>query len=283
MKSIVRRFGASLAFGIVWLSVSTSQAAICNLIFEVIPSKDTAVIVGQELYSPLARQTFVNWQEFTNEESEDVLNFLDENFGSEAKFRLPILGIGGFEGNSNPNVILSVDFPDNLSNEMLGKAISEIAAAVGYTLIQDGTVAYCTQSVGKYGNALPLYFVSPRSGFKGMSVDFVKTAYSAIVDANNDPFLGYTYDGESMAMLDFGGLPEKLAQTNTYFNSLYSVSVRIQYSKANNQPSVYLANNWFEDPTGKSLLEFVDENLYANLKLARRAYTDDLRKFADGN
>jgi hypothetical protein len=283
MKSIVRRISASFAFAIVWLSVSTSQAAICNLIFEVIPSKDTAVIVGQELYSSLARKTFTNWQEFTNEESEEVLRFLDANFGSEAEFRLPILGIGGFEGNSSPNVILSVDFPEKLSNEELGESISEIAAAVGYTLIQDGTVAHCTQPVGEFGNASPLYFISPLSGFRGMSVDFVKTAYSAIVDANNDPSLGYTFDRESMVMLDFGGLPEQLAQTNDYFGSLYSVNIQIQFRKGNDQPSVYLANNWFEDPTGKSLLKFVSEELHVNLKKARRVYTDDLRNFANQN
>ena len=294
MTHIAQRFGAALICAFLWLSVSTAQAAVvCNLIFEVIPSKDTAPIIGSKVTARLASKNFANWRGFSRQQAAVVANYLKTNFDEVAEFYIPTVGIGGFEGNSSPSIIITVDFEEDLSDAPLGKAISEMTAAVGYTFIQDGTVAFCNTSVGKkYGNEFPLYSIAPGAGFRsGIDESFVKTAYSAIVDANDDSSLGYTFDGDDMVMLDLKfkskleteRLRAKLLVANLYLESLYTAKISISYVHVSDQPSIYLANDWVKDPTGSSLLEYIGEDLYAGVWIAQKAYIEDLKEFASMN
>ena len=129
MTHFARRFGAAFICAFLWLSVSTAQAAVCNLIFEVIPSKDTAPIIGPQVTARLASKNFVKWHGFSTREATVVAKFLETNFGKVAKFSKPIIGIGGFEGNSSPSVVITVYFKEDTSGDALGKTISEMTAA----------------------------------------------------------------------------------------------------------------------------------------------------------
>ena len=176
MTHITRHFGAALICAFLWLSVSTAQAADsdCQLIFEAIPSKDAASIIGEdgrliidaEVSHELATKNFASWRAFTNQQATIVAGFLNMNFGNIATFGEPFDGTGGFEGRSSPNAFITVDFGEELQGDALGAAISGITAAVGYMLIQDGTVAYCEAPVSNSGGSLPLYSVLPNTGFR---------------------------------------------------------------------------------------------------------------------
>ena len=293
MTHFARRFGAALICAFLWLSVSSAQAAVCNLIFEVIPSKDTAPIIGSKLTADLAKKNFAKWRGFSERQAEIVDNFLETKFDGVAEFYIPTVGIGGYEGNSSPSIIITVDFEDELSGNKLGAAISEMTAAVGYTFIQDGTVAFCSKSVGEdFGSKIPLYSIAPEAGFRsGIDERFVKTAYSAIVDANDDSSFGYTFDGDVMFMLDLkfkpdlgtDYLPEELKEANLYLESLYTAEISISNERKNDQPSIYLANNWVEDPTGSSLLKYIGKGLYDDVWIAQKAYIEALKVFASMN
>jgi hypothetical protein len=285
MKSIVRHIGASFAFAIVWLSASTSQAQECFLTFEVIPSKDASVIVGDEVYGRLAGKTFAQWNDFTNHYMTVVGDFLIANFQDIAKFQDPVLGIGGFEGVSNPNVLIDLEFSPPLVDNELGKAISAITATVGYSWIQDGTVAYCDAEVGAdYGNRNSIYSITPGDGFNvAMGEDFVKSAYSTIVNANDDNSIGYTFDHEWMFMLGRVDVPGLITEANEYLANLYSSNIELNWEVINDKWTVYLGNNWIGDPNGTALLKYVNKNLYPDLNLARTNYLVTLRMFVDGS
>ena len=141
---------AALICAFLWLSVSTAQAANsdCQLIFEAIPSKDAGSIIGGEVSHKLATKNFVTWRAFTHQQATVVAGFFNMNFENIAKFGEPTEGLGGFEGKSSPNAFIELDFEQELQGDALGKAISEITAAVGYMLIQDGTVANCKEPAG---------------------------------------------------------------------------------------------------------------------------------------
>lgn len=282
MTHIARRFGAALICAFLWLSISTAQAAVCNLIFEAIPSKDAGPIIGAETSHELATKNFANWRAFTQHQAAAVAKFLDTNFGDIAKFGEPIDGSGGFEGKSSPNASIVVGFKQELQGDALGEAISMITAAVGYMLIQDGTVAYCDKPVSDSGGSVPLYSVLPNTGFRFEHADkFARTVYSAIVVANDDLNIGYTLMGERMLMLDIGGgLTDKLYNTNVFLEKVFVEPVSIEYHKVREQPSIYIDNNWVKDPIGSSLLKYIGEDLYDNVKSAQKAYIEALQEFA---
>ena len=222
MTNFASPIRAALIGAFLWLSVSTAQAADsdCQLIFEAIPSKDAGPIIGGEVSHKLATKNFATGRAFTHQQATVVAVFLETNFGEIATFSEPIEGFGGFEGKSSPNAFITVDFREELQDDALGKAISEITAAVGYMLIQDGTVANCEEPVGKSGQSVPLYSVSPDTGFKPEDDGyFERTVYSAMVVANDDLDIGYTFTGKRMLMLDFGRLTEQLENTNAYLKS----------------------------------------------------------------
>ncbi len=293
MTHIARHFGAALICAFLWLSVSSAQAAVCNLIFEVIPSKDTAPIIGSKVTAHLASKNFADWRGFSERQAEIVDNFLQTNFDEVAEFYMPTVGIGGYKGNSSPSIIITVDFEEKSSGNELEAAISEITAAVGYTFIQDGTVAFCSKSVGEdFGSKYPLYSIAPGVGFtSGIDERFVKTAYSVIVDANDDSSPGYTFDGDVMYMLDLkfrselesDHLREMLKVANLYLGNLFTTKISISSERKNDQPSIYLANNWVKDPTGSSLLKYVGENLYDDVLIAQKTYIEHLKEFASMN
>lgn len=286
MTHIARHFGAALICAFLWLSVSTAQAAVCALLFEVIPSKDTAAIIGGEVTARLASKNFAQWRGFSERQAAVVDDFLETNFGNVAKFDIPTVGIGGFEGNSSPSIVITVHFEKDFGGDILGNAINKMASAIGYTFIQDGTVALCNTSVGKFGGKHSLYSISPGEGFElGTSEGFVKTAYSAIVDANDDSSIGYIFDEDEMYILDLtdGHLPEILDTANKYLAALFTAGVSIRFDFESDLQSIYRGNNWVEDPTGSSLLEYVSKDLYASVWIAQKAYIEDLKEFSSMN
>ena len=137
MTHIARRFRAALVCAFLWLSVSTAQAQDCQLIFEAIPSKDAGPIIGAEVSHKLVTKNFASWRGFTQRQAIAVALFLNTNFEEVATFGEPIEGFGGFEGRSSPNAFITVDFGEELQGDVLGKAISEITAAVGSMLFYD--------------------------------------------------------------------------------------------------------------------------------------------------
>ncbi len=151
-------------------------------------------------------------------------------------------------------------------------------------LIQDGTVANCDEPVGKSGESLPLYSVLPGKGFKTKDLGkFVRTVYSAMVVANDDLDIGYTFFGDGMLMLDISEtkkLPGQLKETKKHLKRVFVAPVSITYDELGDQPSIYIANNWVEDPEGLSLLKYNSEGLRAKLGLAQKAYIVALRDFA---
>ena len=284
MTHFARHFGAALVCAFLWLPVSTAQAAVCNLIFEAIPSKDAGPIIGGGVNHILATKNFASWSEFTQRQAIVVAAFLEKNFDDKAKFGTLTYGLGGFEGKSSPNASITVEFKEKLEGAALGKAISVITAAVGYMLIQDGTVANCDKPVAKKGGSLPLYSVSPGKGFQTEDPSsFVRTVYSAIVVANDKLDIGYTFTGKRMLMLDFGGLTGQLDKANFHLKDVFTVAVSFTYKQVGDQPSIYIANNWVEDPEGLSLLKYNSVDLRTELGPAQKAYIVALRDFALGN
>ena len=291
MTYIARHFGAALICAFLWLSVSTAQAAEsdCQLIFEAIPSKDAGPIIGPKVTAGLASKNFADWRAFTQRQATAVAGHLTMNFGNIATFGKPFGGTGGFEGRSSPNAFITVGFGEELQGNALGEAISVITAAVGYMLIQDGTVAYCEEPVGESGSTTPLYSVLPKQGFKlpkedfepEDGYDFTRAVYGAIVAANDDLNIGYTFTGKRMLMLDIGGgLTDKLDKTNDLFENAFAAPVSIEYHKVTDQPSIYIANNWVEDPKGLSLLMYNSIGVRTKLRPAQKAYIVALRTFA---
>ena len=168
MKCVVQGFRALLIIGFIWLgdAAVAEAGSECTLVFEVIPSKDAGPIIGPGVNHKLATKKFKAWQEFTEPLAAKVVEFLNENFAEVATFGEPTSGTGGFEGKSNPNAFIQIVFGEDVSGNALGEPVTMMTAAVGFMLIQDGTVAYCKKPVGKYGQSWPFYKVLPDKGFK---------------------------------------------------------------------------------------------------------------------
>ena len=89
--------------------------------------------------------------------------------------------------------------------------------------------------------------------------------YSAIVVANDKLDIGYTFTGKRMLMLDFGGLTGQLDKANFHLKDVFTVAVSFTYKQVGDQPSIYIANNWVEDPEGLSLLKYNSVDLRTEL------------------
>jgi len=285
MKSLASRALAALILGLVWLSAAPAEAD-CQLVFEAIPSVDAGAIIGQSVEHNLAGKSFVKWSRFTRAQAEPIVTFLRTNFDDGVEFAEPAQAMGGYQGKSSPNTLIQITLAEPLRGDALGRVISPITAAVGFVLIQDGTVAFCDEPVGEYGDAHPLYGVLPDMGFKPpidewARRDFVRTVYSTMVAANDEPDIGYTFIGKRMLVLDFGTLVGQLDRTNAYLLELYIDPVSVKYYMvAAQQPTIYEANDWARDPEGLALLEKVPEEVLEALFAAREGYLRALKKFA---
>jgi hypothetical protein len=287
MKPIASRVLAALILGLVWLSAAPAKSD-CELVFEVIPSTDAGAIVGALVEHNLAGKSFEKWSRFTAQQARPIVQFLRTNFVDGVEFDDPAPAMGGYQGKSSPNLFIPITLEVPLEGDALGRVISPITAAVGFVLIQDGTVAYCEDPVGRYGGAYPLYGVEPDKGFRPLADEraemrFVRTVYSAMVAANDDLDIGYTFYGpeKPMLLLDFGALKNQLDATNAYFLQLYASPVSIKYYIAvAQQPTIYEANDWASDPEGLALLAKLPEEVLGALPAARAAYLLALKKFA---
>lgn len=270
-----------------WLFAFAAHAAgtKCDLTFEAIPSKNAGMIIGSEIQNQLAGKNYKQWLTFTKSAKGPIEDFLDQTYGDIADFNLITYGMGGFEGKSSPNMIFAMDFKQTLTGDPLGKIASEITAAIGYILIQDGTVGECENSVGDAQNSIPGYLISGKRGFENLNANIVKTIYSAMVSANDNPGLGYTYEENNtplMEMLDFDNtLVAQIATTNIFLSSIFTSTVSIQATPLRGVNSVYEANNWAKDPQGIPLLKKIAPTNFLLLLMARKAYVDALKNFAD--
>lgn len=104
-----------------------------------------------------------------------------------------------------------------------------------------------------------------------------------MVVANDNPDIGYTFTGKRMLMLDFGGLPGQLDNTNVYFAALFAVPIAIKYKRLEEQPTIYQDNDWASDPKGRKLLTHVPEKLRPARSVAQNAYLTALWAFANPN
>ncbi len=285
MKTNQGRALAALSLAFLWLFASPTRVAAfdCQLVFEAIPSADAGPIIGQVTDHRLAGKNFKDWSVFTAVQAEGILVFLNEYFSAEMKFTRLQPAMGGFQGKSSPNAIIDISVTGSPEGDALGKVITPVTAAVGFILIQDGTVANCNKSVGKFGGSTSNYSVAPDKGFQELGLSFVRTVYSAMVAANDNLDIGYTFDDKGMLMLDFGGLVDQLKETNAYFKKVYTSEVSIAFKDLGKQPTIYVANNWAEDPEGLALLSKLPEKVLKALFAARDDYLRPLKKFAAGN
>ena len=283
MKTNQGRALAALSLALLWLFASPTRVAAfdCYLVFEAIPSEDASPIIGELVKHNLAGKNFEKWSVFTAAQAGVIVGFLRDNFNDDLTFAQPDVSMGGFQGKSSPNAIIGISVANTRKGDALGKVITPVTAAVGFILVQDGTVAYCAKSVGKFGSTYPRYSVVPKRGFKKFGRRFVRTVYSAMVTANDNLDIGYTLIWGEMVMLDIvGGLEDQLGVTNAYFKLVYTSPVSIEYDIPVNQPTIYAANNWAIDRQGMALLEKVDNELRLALFLARDAYLQALKEFA---
>ena len=291
MKPIASRALAALLLGLVSLSAAQAETK-CKLVFEVIPSTDSGAIIGQSVEQKLAGKGFEKWADFTADQESPIFEFLQTNFPEEMEFAKPHIAMGGYQGKSSPNIIIEMLLEDSPEDD-LGRAISQVTAAVGFLLIQDGTVAFCDKSVGKYGSVNQLYGVQPKAneGFKenldGEALtDFMRTVYSAMVAANDDLNIGYTLFGNVMSVTELGTeksdvIEHQVDRTNEYFAQFFASEVMIEsYLISNKQPTIYEANDWALDRDGLALLAKVPEKVYVALLAARVSYRLALKKFA---
>ncbi len=283
MKTNQGRALAALSLALLWLFASPTRVAAidCSLVFEAIPSEDAGPIIGQLVEHNLAGKNFKKWRGFTNAQAKVIVGFLKKNFDDKLTFDDPKSAMGGFKGKSSPNAIIGISVANTRKGDALGKVITPVTAAVGFILVQDGTVAYCAKSVGKFGSTYPRYSVVPKRGFKKFGRRFVRTVYSAMVTANDNLDIGYTLIWGEMVMLDIvGGLEDQLGVTNAYFKLVYTSPVSIEYDIPVNQPTIYAANNWAIDRQGMELLAKVPTKLRLALIVAREVYLQALKEFA---
>ena len=283
MKTNRGRALAALSLALLWLFASPARVAAldCQLVFEAIPSEDAGPIIGQLVKHNLAGKSYKQWGQFTATQAQMIIVFLEENFGKVVKIEKAQPAMGGFQGKSSPNAIVDISVTGSPEGNTLGEAMTPVTAAVGFILIQDGTVTNCNKSVGeKFGSSIATYSVIPVSGFNKLDERFVTTVYSAMVIANDNLEIGYTFVDGKMLMLDFGKLLDQLKVTVEYFKQLYSEPVSIKFPKIADQPTIYVANNWAIDREGLELLAKLPQELYGALYAARNDYLQALMKFA---
>ena len=282
MKTNQGRALAALSLALLWLFASPTRVAAfeCQLVFEAIPSEDVGPITGQLVKHNLAGKNFKAWGVFTAVQAAGIVVFLNENFGEKMTFTNLKAAMGGFQGKSSPNAIIDISVDDSPEGDALGELITPVAAAVGFILIQDGTVANCINSVGKFGGSFPKFTVLPEIGFHQLDASAVRAIYSAMVAANDNLNIGYTFADEEMLMLDFNGLVNQLNLTNAYFNQVYTSEVSIEFKDLGEQSTIYVENNWAEDPEGLALLEKVPDQVLEALSAARVRYRIALKEFS---
>ncbi len=283
MKTNQGRALAALSLALLWLFASPARVAAfdCYLVFEAIPSEDAGPIFGQLVKHNLAGKKFTKWGDFTGVQAGVIVGFLRENFGDKLTFADPEAAMGGFQGKSSPNATIAITLKTPLESDELGEVITPVTAAVGFILIQDGTVANCEKSVGKFGSTFPLFSVERGQGFNALDERFVRTVYSAMVAANDNLDIGYTFFLEEMQMLDIGGsLEDQVGATNVYFEELYSNTVSIVLQPLEDEWTIYAANNWAIDRQGTALLAKVPTELRLALIVAREVYLQALKEFA---
>ena len=253
------------------------EAAYCEINFSISPSYAAGALGDGLIYWLDGRfESAVDQRRFLIEQAPRALDVAELVFSkADADIEAEVLQVwGGYKGKTDPS--LAMRFPVSSADD---RGIADVmAAALGYTFMQQGVIAQCDAFSGD-DNVVPSIDLTETGAYDVLSATTIKPVFGMMLgqaDGNFD--LGFTYypDEDRFSTLGFtdGGAFERAAMTTVRNDLQYFTGTDAGLELSETPKWVrYPSNDWSAHPDGASYLARPGmQELKAELDLLR----DDL-------
>ncbi len=233
----------------------------CEIVYEVIPHKNSARIIGEQLYGDISTLSWLDWKQLSQDESSRLENVLNQFPALLTNIRLGDTQIvqGGYEGLTN----VSISLPISISESSRGEEIASLVSILGYIYYQDSVLVLCSSS--QLNSAIPALIHELRdTGRKDyINSNSARLIYDMMIAyTNQSESIGYTYNEhkDSFWVLDFDLKEKRLKKilqkiaTNLSDISKTGTNLIVQSSEVQAR---FMSNDWQANPNGQLYLEHI--------------------------